>query len=142
MKQTKFSTLFSIPAFRLAICALFIASANQSVNAREPNASKPSGAIFATSAADGGRLVVRRSPLLGLNLTVSLMIDGKTAGALVRGQVFDRFITPGRHTLTALPNGSGDAWHGTLDVRPGETYSYTASYNVNTLVLTPVTRSR
>jgi hypothetical protein len=143
MKQTSFSAPFSIRVFlRLAICAVLVASANPSAHAREANSSNQSGAIFATSAADGGRLVIKRSPLLGLNIAISLMIDGKVAGTLVRGQVYDRYLTPGRHILTASCSGSGQPWQGTLDVRPGETYSYSASYNVNRLVLTPLTGSR
>ena len=127
---------------RLAICALLIASANQSVKAREKNSSNPSGAIFATSAADGGRLVIKRSPVLGSNVSVTLTIDGKPAGTLVRGHTYDRYITPGRHVLVASPSRSGATWRANLDVRPGETYSYSASYNVNKLVLTPLSGSR
>jgi hypothetical protein len=137
MKQLRFSTLFSVPILRLALFAVLIASANQSVKARESNLSNPSGTILATSAADGGRLVVRRSPVLGHNVRITLTIDGQLAGTLVRGHTFDRYITPGRHVLTASPNRSGDPWKGTLDVRPGKTYSYTASFNVDRLVLTP-----
>jgi hypothetical protein len=132
---------FSVPVLRLALCALLIASANQSASARENNSSNPSGAIFATSAADGGRLFIRRSPVLGSNVTISLMIDGKVAGTLVQSRTYDRYITPGRHILTASPT-NGSAWQGILNVRPGETYSYTASYNVNRIVLTPVNGSR
>jgi hypothetical protein len=141
MKQLRFSTLFSVPILRLALCALLITSANQRVKARASNSSNPSGAIFATSAADGGRLVVRRSPVLGHNVRITLTIDGQLAGTLVRGHTFDRYITPGRHILTASPSRSGDAWKGTLDMRPGKAYSYTASFNVNKLVLTPVSGS-
>lgn len=142
MKQIGPSTPFSVAALRLAIGALLIASAHQSVNAREANSSNPSGAIFATSAADGGRLLIRRSPTLGLNVTVAIAIDGKPAGTLVRGQVYDRYIAPGRRVLTAAYSGSGDEWKATLNVRSGETYAYAASYNVNKLVLTPVSGSR
>jgi hypothetical protein len=141
MKQLSFSAPFSFPVLRLAICALLIACANQSANARDNNSPNPSGAIFATSAADGGRLFIRRSPTLGDNVAVSLRIDGKVAGTLMRHRTFDRYITPGRHTLTATASSSG-AWQGTLDVRSGETYSYTASFNVNKIVLTPVSGSR
>lgn len=140
MKQISFSAPFSVPVLRVAICALLIASANQGVRARDNNSPKQSGAIFATSAADGGRLVIRRSPLLGYNVTVALTIDGKPAGDLLRSS-YDRYITPGRHSLTAHPT-SGGEWQGTLDVRLGETYSYSASYNLNRLVLTPVSGSR
>ena len=125
----------------LALGALLLASANQSVDARENHPSNPSGAIFATSAADGGRLFIRRSPSLGVNVTMTLMIDGKIAGTLVRGKTYDRYITPGRHILTASPSGTGGDYQGILEVRVGETYSYTASYNVNKLILTPMSAS-
>ena len=141
MKQTSFSIPFAVPVWRLAICGLLIASANQSVNARESNSSNQSGAIFATSAADGGRLIIRRSPVLGYKSRVDLTIDGKPAGMLGRGHTYDRYITPGRHILTASPSRGGDS-RTVLDVRAGETYSYSASYNVNRLVLTPLTGSR
>ena len=143
MKQPSFSAPFSFPVLRLVICALLIASANQSVKARDNNPSNPSGAIFATGAADGGRLFIRRSPTLGDNVSIAIAIDGKPAGTLVRGhKVYDRYIAPGRHVLTAAYSGSGDEWKATLDVHRGETYSYTASYNVNKLALTPVSGSR
>ena len=142
MKQVSFSTPFSVSVLPLAICVLLITSANQSVNARDSNSSNRSGAIFATSAADGGRLFIRRSPVLGHNVRITLTIDGKLAGTLVRGHTYDRYITPGRHILTASPNRSGGAWQGTLNVLPGKTYSYSAAYQVNKLGLTPVTGSR
>jgi hypothetical protein len=141
MKQPSFSAPFSLPVLRLAICALLIASANPSANARESKSPNPSGGIFATSAADGGRLIIRRSPVLGDNVTVSLRIDGKVAGTLVKDRNFDKYIAPGSHILTASPTGGG-GWKGTLNVRLGETYSYSASYNVNGIVLTLLSGSR
>jgi hypothetical protein len=141
MKQISFSAAFPVPVLRLAICGLLIATANQSVNARESNSSSQSGAIFATSAADGGRLIIKRSPVLGYKSRVDIAIDGKPAGILARGHIYDRYITPGRHILTATPS-LGGAWRTVLDVRAGETYSYSAAYNVNRLVLTPLTGSR
>ena len=137
MKQIR----FSVVVLRLAMCALLIATANQSADAAESNPSNPSGAIFATSAADGGRLVIRRSPVLGNKSRVDITIDGKPAGLSRGGRPFDRYITPGRHILTATPS-RGRVWRTVLDVRAGETYSYTASYNVNKLVLTPMPGSR
>jgi len=120
MKQVR----FSVAVLWLAIGALLIAGGNQ------------------VSAADNGRLVIRRSPVLGHNVRIDLTIDGKSAGTLGRGRTYDMAITPGRHTLTASPSRSGEAWHGTLEVRPGETYTYTASFNVDKLVLTLVKSSR
>ena len=135
MKQISFSAPFSVAVLRLAICGLLVATAHQSVSARE------SGAIFATSGADGGRLIITRSPVLGYKSRVDLTIDGKPAGTLARGHTFDRYIMPGRHILIASPSRGGDS-RTVLDVRAGETYSYSASYNVNKLVLTPLSGSR
>ena len=141
MKQVSFFTHSCVPVLRLAICGLLIASANQSVKAKESNSPSQSG-IFANSAADGGRLVIRRSPTLGDNVAISIYIDGKPAGTLVRARTFDKYIRPGRHILTASPNHPQGIWEGTLNVRRGGTFSYTASYNVDRLVLTPVSGSR
>ena len=138
MKQITSRLPFSGAVLRLALCTFLIATASQRVDARESDAPKPSGAIFASSAATGGRLFIQRSVLLGDNVALSIMIDGQVAGTLMRGRTFDRYITPGRHTLTAVPNGSTASWQGTLEVVPGKTYSYSASFNVNKLVLTPV----
>jgi len=93
MKQVR----SSVSILRLAICALLIASANQSVKARENNPSNPSGAIFATSAADGGHLLIKRSPVLGRNVSITLTIDGKLAGTVGWNRTYDRYLTPGRH---------------------------------------------
>jgi hypothetical protein len=124
----------SIPVMLLAIGALFVTSANQNVNANPPN---PSGAIFATSAANGGHLSISRSPVLGSNVAITIRIDGQRAGVLMQGHTYDKYITPGRHILRASPD-SGDAWQTTLNVRAGRNYFYEASYS-GKLVLTPVT---
>ena len=118
------------PILLLLISVLLMASAPSSPG---------SGALFVNTAAEGGHLVITRSPTMGRNLTVTLKIDGEPAGSLTWGRTYDRYITPGRHLLTASPNRTGSAWQGTLDVRPGQTYSYNASYNVDRIVLTPRT---
>jgi hypothetical protein len=127
---------FPVSVLRLAMCAVLVVSASQSVNAHESK----SGAIFATSAAGGGRLIIRRSPTLGHNMAVSLTIDGQLAGTISRGRTYDRYLTPGRHVLIASPNRLRGEWQGILDVRRGETYSYTVSYSKK-LVLTPESAS-
>ena len=128
---------FFVAVLRLAICALLIASANQSVNASESKSSKTSGAIFATSAADGGRLYIRRSPVLGYNVQIALTIDGKNAGTLVRGRTYDKYIAPGHRILVVTPRPPWPEWRTVLDVRPGQTYSYTARFTGLEFVLTP-----
>ena len=107
----------------MLISALFIASAS-----------------LASTAAEGGRLLITRSPTLGRNVTVSLAIDGKPAGLISWRRTYDKPITPGRHTLTASANRTSSVWQTTLEVRPGQTYSYSAAFHVDKLVLTPQTR--
>jgi hypothetical protein len=85
--------------------------------------------------------VIRRSPLLGDNVSIAISIDGKPAGSM-RGRTYDRYIAPGRHTLTASPDRAGGKWEGTLEVKVGETYSYSASSNNDKVVLTRLSGSR
>lgn len=101
------------------------------------NLKAENGEIFTKTAAEGGHLVITRYPTLGRNVTITLKIDGQPAGTLTWGRTYDRYITPGRHILIASASRTGGAWQATLDVRPGQTYSYSASYNVDKLVLTP-----
>src|SRR3712207_4307745 len=91
------------PVLVAAMLSILIATANWS-NARENNASTGSGAIFARSAADGGRLLVKRSPVLGRSVIIAVSIDGTPAGTIGRGHTYDRYITPGRHVVTFSPN--------------------------------------
>jgi hypothetical protein len=87
------------------------------------------------SAATGGRLIIKRSPVLGKNVAITIKIDGKLAGTLSYNRTFDTYLAPGRHVLTAVPNRLDTPWQGTVEVRANETYSYTAHYSVNRLVL-------
>ena len=130
------------PVLVLAISAALIGSANQSLKARDNDASTGSDIIFASTAADRGRLLIKRSPTLGDNIAVAVTIDGKPAGSVRRGHAYERSLAPGRHVLLVSPNRLRGPWRATLDVRAGETYSYIASYHIDKLVLTPVTKSR
>ena len=127
MKRSSLPT----PILLLLTSILLIASAPQDLQAREGDA------IFVKTAAEGGRLLITRSPSMGRNVSVNFTIDSKPAGTLTWGRTYDRYITPGRHVLIASPSRTGRAWQGTLDVRPGHTYPYSATYNVDKLVLTP-----
>ena len=124
MKQLRLSALSAVSVLHIAICALFLAGAQQSF------------------AAGDGRLVINRSPTLGTYVSVTVRIDGKHAGLLTRGRTFEMNLTPGSHKLTASSGQGRSPWQGTLNVRPGETYTYTASLAVNELVLTPAKPSR
>jgi|SRR5437763_1828296 len=86
-------------------------------------------------AANAGRLIITRSPLLGRNVSITINIDGRLAGTLGWRRTFDQSLAAGRHVLVATPSRSGSPWRTALDVQPGHTYSYAAHYNVDRLVL-------
>src|SRR4051812_47419300 len=78
MKHINFPSLFSVSVLRITICGLFIAGAQLSF------------------AADGGRLVIKRSPTLAHNLAVTITIDGKLAGSLTRGRTYETNLAAGK----------------------------------------------
>lgn len=134
----------SFPARNLILAvaaAALWASAAPSLQAGNGKAFGDTGLILAATAADSGRLIIKRSPVLADNLGVTIAIDGKPIGVVRRGSAFEHPLSPGRRVLTATPSRRGDPWKGAVDVRAGETYSYVVSYNVNKLVLTR-TKSR
>lgn len=124
MKQVNLPGPFSIALLRTAICALFLAGTQLSF------------------AAGDSRLVIKRSPTLGSYVSVTVRIDGKLAGSLTRGRTLEVNLTPGSHKLTASAGQGRTPWYATLNVRPGETYTYTASLAASELVLTPAKMSR
>jgi hypothetical protein len=92
-------------------------------------------AAFAITPAPSGHLIIKRSVTLGRNLSITIKIDGKLAGLLSWHRTFETTLTPGRHVVTAEPSEFGEIYHLTLDVRPQQTYSYTAHYNAHRLTL-------
>jgi hypothetical protein len=127
-------------ALVLAIGALFFVSAKQTT-AGPSQYSRSRDPIFADSLADGGRIRMKHSPVLGLNIPIAVWIDGVMAGAFAKGHVYERCLTPGRHTLYASrPRYMSDSWYGTLDIRRGETLSFVVKCTVNHVILQPVSR--
>jgi len=113
----------------LAACAMLFASASQ-ISAGQSEYSSPDG-----------RLRIKHSPVLGINIPIAVWIDGRMAGAFAKGHVYERYLTPGRHDVYASrPSRLSDSWYGTLDVRPGETYSFVVKCTVNRVILQPVSR--
>ena len=88
-----------------------------------------------------GLLRMKHSPALGINIPIAVWIDGVQAGAFAKGHVYERYLTPGRHDVYASrPGRLFDSWRGTLDVRPGETYSFVVKCTPNQVYLLPVSR--
>ncbi|SRR6266550_473694 len=78
---------------------------------------------------DDARLIIRRIPNLGYNVIVDLYIDGVAVAPIGYGRTYEGFLSSGRHVLSVLPTPSpkwSTPWQTTLDVRKGQTYSFTA----------------
>jgi len=118
----------SIVVLLLTVCTLFVTSANPSI----------AGQSTYSSGGDGV-LRMKHSPVLGINIPIAVWIDGKQAGAFAKGHVYERYLSPGRHDIYASrPGQLSDSWFGTLDVRPGETYSFIVKCTPNRVLLLPV----
>ena len=98
------------------------------------------GTATATSQS-GGRLIVLRAPNFGWNLALNLQIDGRTAANLVQGRRYDHSLPAGRHVLTVSSVPSYNSYAPTstvLNVRPGQTYVFTAAWrDTDSVVLVP-----
>jgi len=84
-------------------------------------------------------LIIYRTPNLGNDLVVNLWLDGTPFGLIVYGQTYVGFLPHGRHvlSLTVSPN---PRWPGfetkiALNVRDGQTYTFTAIGNSGQLIL-------
>ena len=122
----------SVVVLVLTACVLLFTSASQ-VSAGQSEYSRSSY----------GLLRMKHSPVLGINIPISVWIDGRQAGVFAKGHVYQRSLAPGRHELYAERPGPGrqyDSWYSVLDVRPGETYSFVVSCTPNRVVLSPVSR--
>src|SRR6184192_3882071 len=88
--------------------------------------------------ANSGHLIVTRVANFGSNLSLVVSVDGKDVGSFTEGRNYSGYLSAGQHRLTARvdPNraGTGPA-RKTLTVQAGQTYSYTAAWSGQKLVL-------
>jgi hypothetical protein len=90
------------------------------------------------SPADGGRLIVGRTANFGGITTILLSVDGKQVAQIPRGQKYDGYLSPGHHEIsgTISPNfGHSPPSKHTIDVQAGQTYSFTATWKADDMVL-------
>ena len=85
-----------------------------------------------------GRLIVKRVPNFGWNLTFHLQIDGRSVANVVQGRRYDGWVPAGRHVLTVykVPYvGYAEPTSRTVNVQPGRTYVFTAMWDSNLIFL-------
>ena len=85
-----------------------------------------------------GRLIIRRVANLGTAEMLNVSIDGKQVATIPRGQTYNGSLSPGQHVVSvlAIPNQLNlRPTKKTLSVQAGQTYSFTAMWQGNRLVL-------
>jgi hypothetical protein len=88
--------------------------------------------------ANSGHLIVTRVANFGTDLSLVLSVDGKDVGSFTEGRSYSGYLPAGQHVLTARvdPNRTGTRpGKKTVTVQAGQTYSYTAAWSGQKLVL-------
>ena len=97
-----------------------------------------SGAAAGPPPPNSARLLVNRVANFGSNLVLILSVDGKDVGSFTEGRSYSGYLSPGQHTITARvdPNEGGILpARKTLNVKAGQTYSYTAGQSGGSMTL-------
>ena len=96
------------------------------------------GAATAPIPANSGRLLVNRVANFGSDLSLVVSVDGKDVGSFTEGRNYSGYLTAGHHVIIARVNptltGAGPAQK-TLDVKAGQTYSFTAGLSGGNMTL-------
>ena len=91
-----------------------------------------------TAPPNSGHVIINRVANFGSDLSMVVSVDGKDVGSFTEGRSYNGYLPAGQHTLTARcdpnPGGKGPA-RKTLTVQAGQTYSYTAAWSGQKLVL-------
>ena len=118
-------------------CATLMACETSGTGASS-TASASTASMPASSSKNAGRLIIRRVADLGTAEVLNISIDGKQVATLPRGQTYNGSLSPGQHVVSvlAVPN----QLHllptqKPLSVQAGQTYSLTAMWQGNRLVL-------
>ena len=84
-------------------------------------------------------LIIWRAADFGTQLGLCLYIDGVPVTTLVRGEAYRAILRPGHHKLTVTdtpsPYGKTRFTNRTINVAPGQNYSFTAIWDVETIML-------
>ncbi len=87
---------------------------------------------------NSARLLVNRVANFGSDLVLILSVDGKDVGSFTEGRSYSGYLSAGQHVITARvdPNLGGiRPARKTLNVKAGQTYSYTAGQSGGNMTL-------
>jgi hypothetical protein len=96
-----------------------------------------STASMAAPSKNAGRLVIQRAANFGDRLSLNVSIDGAQVAGLVMGRSYNGTLSPGQHviSLTVSPYRYMPPSTKRLTVQAGQTYSFTAMWSGQRLVL-------
>jgi len=87
---------------------------------------------------NSGHLLINRVANFGSDLSLVVSVDGKVVGSFTEGRNYSGYLPAGQHNITARvdPNPGGtSAAHKTLNVKAGQTYSFTAGLSGGKMTL-------
>ena len=122
----KYSSIIHI--FSLACACLILVACETTTQQSAATAPPPNSA----------RLLVYRVANFGSDLVLLLSIDGKDVGNFTEGRHYSGYLSPGQHVIVARvdPNEAGIIpVRKTLNVKAGQTYSYTAGQSGGNMTL-------
>jgi hypothetical protein len=99
-------------------------------------ATQPGGATAPPP--NSGHVLIYRVANFGTDLSLVVSVDGKDVGSFTEGRNYSGYLPAGQHRLTVRvdPNRTGARpGRKTLTVQAGQTYSYTAAWSGQKLVL-------
>jgi hypothetical protein len=97
-----------------------------------------STASMAPPSKNAARLTIQRAANFGMDLVLNVSVDGAQVATLVEGRSYHGTLSPGQHviSLTVTPNlGEFRGTTKRLTVQKGQTYSFTAMWSGQRLVL-------
>ena len=125
---------YHICGLLIVALACFIFSGCQTSNT---GASGSTASMAAPSSKNAGRLIIQRAANFGDRLSLNVSIDGAQVAALVVGRSYNGTLSSGQHvlSLTVEPNQGLPPTTKRLTVQAGQTYSFTAMWRGQSLVL-------
>ena len=99
-------------------------------------ATQPGGATAPPP--NSGHVLIYRVANFGTDLSLVVSVDGQDVGSFTEGRNYSGYLPAGQHRLTVRvdPNRTGARpGRKTLTVQAGQTYSYTAAWSGQKLVL-------
>jgi hypothetical protein len=120
--------------YNAIICILSLACAGIILSGCETTQSGAASAPPPNSA----RLLINRVANFGSDLSLVVSVDGKDVGSFTEGRNYSGYLSAGQHVITARvdpnPGGTRPA-RKTLNVKAGQTYSFTAGLSGGNMTL-------